>query len=523
MGRLCYEKLPFMKSITLSLALLSSITFAEEERPNIVLIFTDDMGIGDVSHNGGKAPTPHLDRLAKEGMRFTDAHTTSSVCTPSRYSLMTGRYSWRTRLQSKVFMKPKDLPLIKENESTVASLLQSNGYNTAMVGKWHLGFKWQFLKDFKRQKGQVGDGWDIDYSKPVVTPRANGFDYFYGTMSSLDMAPYLYIENDKALKPATRTYSYKGAMLRPGAGSDDFDAQKVLQVYAEKSVETINRLAPESKNGKPFFLYVPLTSPHTPIIPSEKWKGKSGIGNYGDFLMETDWVVGEILGALDKNQLNENTLVIFSTDNGCSPQAKIPALAKHGHYPNGNLRGTKADLYEGGHRVPTIMRWPKVVKPSTSTNRLTTLADVYATFAEIIGVETKPSDGVDSISFYPTLKDPTKKERSAIVMHSVYGHFAIRKNDEQGDWKLLFHGGSGGWSAPRKTPEGAPKWQLYNLKKDISEKNNLFDQRPEKVKELHNLMLTYIERGRSTVGENQKNDAEIVLLKQSNNSKRKKK
>jgi arylsulfatase A-like enzyme len=477
------------------------------EKPNIVLIFTDDMGIGDVSHNGGKAPTPHLDRMAKEGMRFTDAHTTSSVCTPSRYSLMTGRYSWRTRLQTRVFMKPSDKPLIEKDESTVASMLRDNGYNTAMVGKWHLGFDWQFKTDYKKEKGQEGMGWDIDYSKPVGSPRLAGFDYYYGTMSSLDMAPYLYIKNDMAVKPATKTYSYKGAFLRPGAGSDDFDAQKVLQVFAEKSVEYIDKVA---KDEKPFFLYVPLTSPHTPIIPSERWKGKSSIGSYGDFLMETDWVVGEILGALDRQGIADNTLVLFSTDNGCSPMAKIPKLKELGHSPNGNLRGTKADLYEGGHRVPTLAVWPKVVKAGSESDRLTTLADVYATFADIVGAKTTEKDGVDSVSFYPTLKNAeAPAERDAIVMHSVYGHFAIR----QGDWKLLFHGGSGGWSNPRQAPEGAPKWQLYNLKDDLGETKNLYESNPEKVKELHDLMVSYIDQGRSTPGAQQENAVPIQLIK----------
>jgi arylsulfatase A-like enzyme len=492
--------------LTLLSASLACASALATDKPNIIFIFTDDMGIGDVSHNGGKAPTPHIDRLAKEGMRFTDAHTTSSVCTPSRYSLLTGRYNWRTRLQRAVFLNPKDKPLIKKDESTVASLLKENGYQTAMVGKWHLGFDWQFLKKYKKKKGQKGFGWDIDYSKPVGTPRLNGFDYFYGTMSSLDMAPYVYVENDMAVKPATKTYSYKGAMLREGAGSEDFDAQKVLQVYAAKSVEYINSAA---KKETPFFLYVPLTSPHTPIIPSDKWLGKSGIGKYGDFLMETDWVVGEILQALDQQGIADNTLVLFTTDNGCSPKAEIPDLEKKGHFPNGKLRGTKADLYEGGHRVPTIVRWPKLVPASTQTDRLTSLADLYATLADIVGAKVPDSDGVDSVSFFETLSDPSKTERSAIVMHSVDGHFAIR----QGDWKLLFHGGSGGWSEPQRRPEGAPKWQLYNLKDDIGEQKNLFEKHPEISEKLHALMLDYIKQGRSTPGAEQKNAVPVVLEK----------
>ena len=300
-----------------------SIAVVQAEKPNIVFIFADDMGVGDVSHTTGKAPTPHIDHLAKEGMRFTDAHTTSSVCTPSRYSLLTGRYNWRTRLQRSVLFSPRDKPLIKPGEETVASLLKKSGYHTACVGKWHLGIGWQFLSDFKRQPHQKGQGWDIDYSKPAVTPTSHGFDYFYGIQASLDMAPYVYIENDRAVKAPTVTKAFH----RKGAATEDFEAIDCLRIFAEKSVAYINERA---KTKEPFFLYLPLTSPHTPIVPSEKWKGKSDIGKYGDFLMETDWVVGQVLEALEKNKLTKNTLVIFSTDNGCSPAANIKKLTEQG-------------------------------------------------------------------------------------------------------------------------------------------------------------------------------------------------
>lgn len=477
---------------------LSSLQAAD--KPNIIFIFADDMGVGDVSHTTGKAATPALDRLAKEGMRFTDAHTTSSVCTPSRYGLITGRYSWRTRLQKSVFFTPHDKPLIKENESTVATLLKGNGYNTAMVGKWHMGIGWQFKPG---SKPKSNDGWDVDYSKPAVTPTSNGFDYFYGIQASLDMAPYVYIENDKAVAIPTVTKAFH----RKGAATEDFEANQCLKVFAGKSVEYINAKANEDK---PFFLYLPLTSPHTPIVPSEEWLGKSSIGKYGDFLMETDWVVGQVLEALDKNKISENTLVIFSTDNGCSPAAKIGDLVKKGHKPNGDLRGHKADIYEGGHRVPTIARWPKVVKAGSETKRITSLADFYATCADIVGTKVKAADGVDSVSFYSTLKDPNKIDRDPIVMHSIGGLFAIR----QGKWKLCFCGGSGGWSAPRKAKKGQPKWQLFDIEADPAETTNLYNEHPEKVQAMHALMVKYIEDGRSTPGASQSNDVEIKLLKE---------
>lgn len=473
------------------------------EKPNIIFIFADDMGIGDVSHNGGKAPTPALDRMAKEGLRFTDAHTTSSVCTPSRYGLLTGRYNWRTRLQKSVFFSPTTKPLIQKEESTVATLLKGQGYHTACVGKWHMGFDWQLKEGYKPNKEEKGQGWEIDFSKAAGTPRLNGFDYYFGILASLDMPPYVFVENDNALQIPTVSKGFQ----RMGPATEDFVPQLCLPAFAEKSVEFIDKVA---KDEKPFFLYVPLTSPHTPIVPNKQWIGKSGIGNYGDFLMETDWVVGQVLEALDRNGIAENTLVIFSTDNGCSPRAEIPELHTKGHYPNGKLRGHKADIYEGGHRVPTIAVWPKVIKPSTETARLTTLADFYATCADIAGAEVAPTGGVDSVSFLPTLKGEAEKERSAIIMHSIKGVFAIRK----GDWKLCLCSGSGGWSKPTVGAKGEPKWQLFNLADDLGETKNLYTEHPEKVEELQKLLVKLVEDGRSTPGPLMKNEVAVKIDKE---------
>lgn len=490
-------------TIMLILAALLAGVARGDQKPNIVFIFADDMGIGDVSHTTGLAPTPYIDRMAAEGMRFTDAHTSSSVCTPSRYSLLTGRYNWRTRLQKSVFFNPHDAPLIKEDEATVASLLKKAGYHSACIGKWHLGIGWQFKEDFQRAPGQEGQGWDIDYSLPAITPTSHGFDYFYGIQASLDMAPYVYIENDRAVVPATVTKAFH----RKGAASADFEAVDCLTTFAEKSAEYIAQRAEEAK---PFFLYLPLTSPHTPIVPSKDWKGKSDIGKYGDFLMETDWVVGEVLQALDRHGLTENTLVIFSTDNGCSPAANIKNLTEQGHKPNGDLRGHKADIFEGGHRVPFIVRWPGVVKPGSVTDRLTCTTDFMATCADIVGSPLKKDAGVDSISFLPTLKDAGQVERSAIVHHSINGAFAIR----EGNWKLCFCPGSGGWSAPRgKATQGLPEVQLYNLETDPGETENLSETHPEKTEELTRLMQRYIEQGRSTVGPAQSNDVKVKFSK----------
>jgi len=489
------------KRLILICSLFISLTlFAEKvdkSRPNIIFIFADDMGIGDVSHTTGKVATPHLDRLAKEGLRFTDAHTSSSVCTPSRYSLLTGRYNWRTRLPFHVFVNPREKPLIKKNEKTVASLLKTGGYHTACIGKWHLGIGWQSID------GSYNGNWQIDYSKPAITPTTNGFDYFFGICGSLDMPPFLYIENELAVNPPSIDEQKKSKLII----GKDFKAVRCLQDFAAKSVEYIEE---RSKEDDPFFLYLPLTSPHTPIIPSKKWLGKSGIGKYGDFLMETDWVVGEVLRALDEQNLNENTLVLFSTDNGCSPAARIPELKAKGHSPNGNLRGNKADIYEGGHRVPFILRWPAVIKAGTVTDRLTCMTDFMPTCAEITKLKLDEDASVDGVSFLTTMKKPSYvKDRTDIIHHSINGSFSIR----QGNWKLALCPGSGGWSAPKagKTPPGSPKVQLFDLANDIEETKNVQAEYPNKVKELTTLLQQYVDKGRSNEGLVQKNDRPINI------------
>lgn len=499
--------------LTLAVCIITLNSFAQKKidtsRPNIIFIFADDMGIGDVSHTTGKALTPNIDRIAKEGMRFTDAHTSSSVCTPSRYSLLTGRYNWRTRLKSGVFGKPTEKPLIKEDETTVASLLKQVGYHTACIGKWHLGIGWDEIKNYKNKEWQKGSGWNIDYTKPAVTPTTNGFDYFYGITASLDIPPYVYIENEYAtqIPTVTKGADKKGTTTgRKGAAAKDFELINCLGDFAEKSVDYIDERA---KEEKPFFLYLPLTSPHTPILPSSKWQGKSSIGAYGDFLMETDWVVGEILKALDKHNLSENTLIVFSSDNGCSPAARIPVLQHKGHSPNGNLRGNKADIYEGGHRVPLVFRWPKVIEPNTQTDRLTCLIDFIATCSDITDAKLDDASGVDAISFFPTLKNSTKTKREAIVHHSINGSFAIR----EGNWKLILCPDSGGWSAPKpgKAPADSPNVQLFDLSNDIAETTNIYDKHPKKVEELTKLLQSYVTKGRSTPGKIQKNDREVSI------------
>lgn len=485
---------------------IAACGFANAAPPNIVFILADDMGIGDVSHTTGRASTPNIDRLASEGMRFTDAHSSSSVCTPTRYSVLTGRYNWRTRLKKSVFFNPHDRPLIGAGETTVASFLKAHGYQTGCIGKWHLGIGWQFIEGYQPPPDKKGQqGWDIDYSKPAMTPTSHGFDYFWGIQASLDMPPYLYIENDRAVAPATVTKSFKKP-ARPGAAAADFEASECLRTFAKKAVGFIDGRA---GGDQPFFLYLPLTSPHTPIVPSAEWLGKSPIGEYGDFLMETDWVVGEVLASLERNGVAGDTLVVFTTDNGCSPAAGIPDLEKQGHKPNGDLRGHKADIYDGGHRVPFIVRWPGVVKPATQTSRLTCQTDFIATCAEILGEPLPEGAGVDSVSFLPTLKDPAIAGRGAIVHHSIQGAFAIR----DGKWKLCLCKGSGGWSEPRpgKAAAEAPPVQLFDLEADPAETKNLAIEMPEKVAELTGLLQKFVADGRSTPGAKQANHGKINI------------
>lgn len=470
----------------------------EKERfPNIIYILCDDLGYGDIKSYSPEYcafPTPNVDKIASEGMMFTNAHSGASVCTPTRYGLLTGRYSWRTRLQKGV-VKGNDDPLIDQDRLTVAGFLKSHGFHTGMVGKWHLNFNYidpqtkKKLEFNKKDKNALAPIGAIVPDGPIT----RGFDYYYGYHHSGTMS--CVVENNQVIKH-----------IKP---------VQMLSFLAGKSVEYIEYIANEDKNGNPFFLYVALNSPHTPIVPSEEWQGKSGVGKYGDFVMETDWVVGEIMKALDKNNLAENTLIIFSSDNGASPASNIKKLNQNGHYPNAYLRGTKADVWDGGHRVPFIIRWPGKVKPGTLNDQLICHIDFMATCAEILGNELPENTSEDGISFFPALfGKPLSDEREAVVHHSIYGKFAIRK----GKWKLCFCSGSGGWSNPKDTKaseSGLPKMQLYNMETDIEEKNNVYKEYPEIVEELISLLEEYVANGRSTKGDKLDNDVTVDIWKES--------
>ena len=500
--------MPFCKSLVAAFLLIYGLSQAlANNSPNVIYILADDLGYGDLSHAGGKAPTPHCDRLAMEGMRFTDSHTTSSVCTPTRYGIVTGRYNWRTKLKSGVLWGLSE-PLIPENRLTVPKFLQQSGYHTAVIGKWHLGLGWEMLPNGEKKQAKFGptkgDGWQIDYSKKVKGgPLSIGFNESFIIPASLDMFPYVYLKNDKATEWATVTKAFH----RPGPSGENFEAINCLRDFARETNKFID--ARSKVKNKPFFLYLPLTSPHTPIVPAKIWQGKSGMGSYGDFLMETDWVVGEVLKAVDRNNLAENTMIIFTADNGCSPQAKIPSLIKQGHKPNANWRGHKADIFEGGHRTPFLVRWPAKISAGTVSNQTICTTDLFATLKEIIATkQSLPNNAAeDSFSFLPALLGKTNHSiRPFTIHHSINGSFAIRR----GNWKLSLCPGSGGWSAPRpntaKKNTKLPLIQLYNLNEDPAEKNNLQAKHPKLVLELVNELAKAIKNGRSTPGVKQTNE-----------------
>ena len=507
--------------LIICLAALTALDISAAQKPNIIFILADDMGYGDMSHSGGKVATPHCDRLAAEGMRFTDAHTSSSVCTPTRYGILTGRYNWRSRLKKRVLSGYSD-PLIPTSRQTVAGFLREQGYHTKMVGKWHLGIGWQRfpngekrvpkhelsveLKNRIERSRAYASTWEIDYSKPVIGPVANGFDSFWGIAASLDMPPYVYINDDRVEELPTTTKAF----FRPGPSTADFEANQCLIHFAEKSREYIRSRG--AKKDQPFFLYLPLTSPHTPIVPSARWRGRAAIGDYGDFLMETDWVIGEVLAELEAQGIDDNTMIIFTSDNGCSPTANIGGLIGKGHKPNADWRGNKADIFEGGHRVPFLVRWPAQVKAASVTDSTICTTDFFATAAEAVGALKTVKDNVaeDSFSFYGELTGGAKTKRQTTIHHSINGTFAIR----QGKWKLNLCGGSGGWSFPRPDRNKdvinkLPVIQLYDLSADPREEKNLQAENPEVVAKLVKTLAAEIKAGRITPGATQKNNGSI--------------
>ncbi len=484
--------------------------------PNILIVLADDHGYGDVScyNPESRIRTPHIDRLAAEGLRFTDAHSSSSVCTPTRYSLLTGRYHWRTRLQQGVLggFSP---PLIAAGRLTLAGLLRQHGYHTACFGKWHLGMDWPLTGGGSADdRGDFGrpfpDAARIDYMAPIRHgPLDRGFDHFFGISASLDMFPYVWIEDRRATEAATA----EKAFPRAGPAGPGFEAVDVQPGIIDRVLAYVRARAPAARKGTPFFAYVALAAPHTPILPTPESQGKSGLNAYADFVLQVDVDVGRILAALEELKLAGNTLVVFTSDNGCSPAAGFDEMMAAGHRPSHTYRGHKADIYEGGHRIPFVARWPAKVKPGRVTDRLVGQLDFMATFAGMLEIALPPDAAEDSVSFLPVLLDREDAPgRASLVSQSINGSFAIR----EGAWKLVLCPDSGGWSEPRPGTaprSGQPPVQLYNLADDSGETTNLAETHPDRVAAMTEMMSVAIERGRTTPGPDQANDTDIVMIK----------
>ncbi len=512
-----YNKFIGLAICFVTVATVTSQPLAAIDHPNIVVIYADDLGYGDVScynRQRGKIPTPNIDRLAAQGMRFTDAHSSSGVCSPSRYTLLTGRYHIRTRLQSGI-VGLWGKPLIAPSRLTVAGLLKQHGYTTACIGKWHLGWDWPIdpqQRELFRSRRQpkknapVTDehrvAWRETFSKSIPGgPTSRGFDTYFGT-DVPNWPPFCFIENDRTIGIPTEFLPSElflnNLASQQGPALADWKLEPILPALGQKASAFIERSA---KKIEPYFVYMPLTSPHTPLAVNQAWKGRSGLSVYADFVMETDDVVGQVLDTIEKSGEADNTFVLFTSDNGCAPYIGVPDMEKQGHFPSGPLRGYKSDVWEGGHRVPFIVRWPGVVPPGTVCNQLVHQADLMATCAKIVGVKLPDNAGEDSLSLMPLFKDADREVRETAISQSSGGLMSIRK----GPWKLILGPGSGGWTKGR---DDLPA-QLYHLGDDLGETKNLYSEKPNVVNELMKLMEQQINNGRSTPGAKRKNDVMV--------------
>ena len=481
-----------------------------QDRPNIVIILADDFGVGDIQSHfpGGKVPSPYLDRFTEQSMRFTNAHSGSAVCTPTRYGLLTGRYAWRTRLQEWV-LASYEPPLIAEDRLTLPEYLQHHGYATACFGKWHLGWNWPGAQPSTMEEIahiHTQNTWYFD--QPIEDgPTARGFDTYFGVHLP-NMPPFTFIENDRIVEQPSARFKYDPDDNRfmPRAFDENpmapgWQFEQILPEITKRAVEYIHEQAGEEE---PFFVYFPMTSPHTPIVPSGPFVGKSGISNVADFLMETDWSAGQVIQALEDAGVADNTLVIFTSDNGHLPQG-WDDLVKVGHEPSGPYRGRKAEIWEGGHRVPFLVRWPGKVEAGAINRNLLSLNDIFATCAEILGTRLNYDEAEDSLSFLSVLLgESDEPHRDHIVGHSVGGEFSYAEDG----WKLVFKNEV----RNRNEERGKPRIrELYHLAEDIDESENLIDARPDVAARLEKNLRSVVTRGTSREGPNQSNDCEVVI------------
>ena len=489
--------------VSLVLVAVSWTTYAAEispTRPNILIILTDDLGYGDVhslNPTRGKISTPNFDRLAAQSMVFADAHGGSSVCSPTRYGILTGRYAWRTRLQKGV-LENTSAPLIAADRLTLPSMLKAHGYRTAGLGKWHLGLDVTVTNDNVVLSESIRNG-----------PTTRGFDsYFCSDLRFF--APFLFIENDRFTGTPLLNRTKMGAKYGSGTSLTHDAFAHILPTVCDRAIARLQEFASEKK---PFFLYLAPCAPHDPYVPTEAWKGKSGLGTYADYVMETDAEIGRVLDALDKSGQAENTLVIFTSDNGCAPYAGVKQMEAKGHYPSADKRGYKSDIWDGGHRIPFMVRWPGKIKPATTNSQTICLTDLMATCAEIVAQKLPDNAAEDSVSLLPILLgQPQPPKHEAIVHHSIDGNFAIR----QGKWKLVFCSGSGGWGSPKngsKEGQNLPPIQLYDLVADPAEQKNVQAENSDVVNRLTRLMEKFVADGRSTPGPPQSNDVPVPVRK----------
>ena len=501
-------------------------------QPNLVYFLVDDMGYGDASclNPAGRIQTPHLDRLAGEGMCFTDAHSSSAVCSPSRYSILTGRYNWRSRLQRGIVGLYGD-PLIDADRLTVPGMLKQHGYHTGCIGKWHLGQGWAFqatAADFHPTEthGQQAKTphdpaatpgqralWREAFAQPTTGgPTTRGFDSYFG-VDVPNWPPYCYLEDDHTVGIPSeflpgRLVGNNLASI-PGPAMPYWHFEQLLPTWAEKADAFIGARA---EADEPFFLYLPMTSPHTPLSVNKPWLGQSGLNNlYADLVMETDDVFGRVLNSLKEHGVEDNTLVIFASDNGCAPYIGVKELEAQGHRPSGPYRGYKSDAWDGGHRIPCVARWPGVIQAGSTCDELVCLSDLMATCAEIVGAKLPDDAAEDSVSLLPLFRSEGRPIREHVVHHSIDGKFAVR--DRQ--WKLVLCPGSGGWTLKdsKAAEQGLPLVQLYDLQNDPGEQHNLQASQPERVKAMIELLKQLVADGRSTPGEKQQNDVPVDIWK----------
>lgn len=463
---------------------------ARPEKPNIILILADDMGHGHVSclNPQSKIQTPHIDRLAREGITLTDAHSGSAVCSPTRYGILTGRYAWRTRLKSGV-LGPYDPPLIEEGRMTLPAMLKGRGYATACIGKWHLGWDWP---------KQGADA--PDFERPIARgPVTRGFDYYFGT-DVPNYPPYCFIENDRTVGQPTAQKTEKNLDGRPGPMLPGWKFDAILSGLANRAVKYLEERAGAEV---PFFLYFPLTSPHEPIAPSDSFRGKSGMNALADFVIETDGVVGRVMEAVDRLGLSKDTLLFFTADNGSSMYTGGKELVAMGHDPHAGFRGAKASIYEGGHRIPFFARWPDRIPAGSRSTSTVCLTDIMATLAAVTGAGLQADAAEDSFSILPLLTGAADvPPRGAVVHQSAAGRIAIR----EGPWKLILPGatmpalrpkkGEGG-KGPKASPGEPVERELYNILEDPAETKNVIADHPDVEKRLAELFVRLEREGRS--------------------------